>query len=164
MLTAVHYVENLAFWFFWGPVFSENRKLVFIHTLVVFTRLLQIWEFWWQKIQIMLWATLSYSMMIQGTSKPALNISFRMYARKFSAVYVFNLFIFGCSIPFSVDDISKSMPQTDLSDVDPPPVLRENPGFFFLQPQAAWWRTIQSDSHTRILKEFEICMPLLYPF
>eukprot|EP00250_Pteridium_aquilinum_P005479 c15564_g1_i1 orf=543-5159(-) len=41
------------------------------------------------------------------------------------------------SIPFSVDDISKSMPDADLSDVDPPPVLRENPGFFFLQPQAA---------------------------
>ncbi|MCO5579730.1 hypothetical protein L7F22_033590 [Adiantum nelumboides] len=41
------------------------------------------------------------------------------------------------SIPFSVDDISKSMPETDLSDIDPPPVLRENPGFFFLQPQAS---------------------------
>lgn len=41
------------------------------------------------------------------------------------------------SIPFSVDDISKSMDETDLSDVDPPPVLRENPGFVFLLPQAA---------------------------
>ncbi|KAI5059574.1 hypothetical protein GOP47_0025893 [Adiantum capillus-veneris] len=41
------------------------------------------------------------------------------------------------SIPFSVDDISKSMPEADLSDIDPPPVLRENPGFFFLQPQAS---------------------------
>ena len=44
-----------------------------------------------------------------------------------------------CSIPFSVDDISKSIPESDLSDVDPPAVLRENPGFFFLQPKATWW-------------------------
>ncbi|KAH6555938.1 hypothetical protein KP509_1Z216100 [Ceratopteris richardii] len=41
------------------------------------------------------------------------------------------------SIPFSVDEISKSMPDIDLSDIDPPPLLRENPGFFFLQPQAS---------------------------
>lgn len=40
------------------------------------------------------------------------------------------------SIPFSVDDISKSMQEINLADVDPPAVLRENPGFFFLQPQA----------------------------
>ncbi|KAH7424896.1 hypothetical protein KP509_11G030500 [Ceratopteris richardii] len=41
------------------------------------------------------------------------------------------------SIPFSVDEISKSMSEIDMSDIDPPPVLRENPGFFFLQSQAA---------------------------
>ncbi|XP_054822706.1 myosin-17 [Prosopis cineraria] len=36
------------------------------------------------------------------------------------------------SIPFSVDDISKSMQQVDVSDVDPPPLIRENSGFGFL--------------------------------
>ncbi|KAK6944781.1 Dilute domain, partial [Dillenia turbinata] len=32
------------------------------------------------------------------------------------------------SIPFSVDDISKSMPQVDISDIDPPPLIHENSG------------------------------------
>ncbi|XP_031488520.1 myosin-17-like [Nymphaea colorata] len=36
------------------------------------------------------------------------------------------------SIPFSVDEISKSMQQIDISDVDPPPLIRENSGFVFL--------------------------------
>ncbi|XP_057535565.1 myosin-17-like [Amaranthus tricolor] len=36
------------------------------------------------------------------------------------------------SIPFSVDEISKSMEQVELADVDPPPLLRENSGFAFL--------------------------------
>ncbi|XP_062087752.1 myosin-17-like [Humulus lupulus] len=38
------------------------------------------------------------------------------------------------SIPFSVDDISKSMDagQIEVADVDPPPLLRENSGFAFL--------------------------------
>lgn len=36
------------------------------------------------------------------------------------------------SIPFSVDDISKSMEQIDLSDVEPPPLIRDNSGFSFL--------------------------------
>ncbi|EFJ10011.1 hypothetical protein SELMODRAFT_184226 [Selaginella moellendorffii] len=40
------------------------------------------------------------------------------------------------SIPFSVDDISQSMREVDLSDMDFPPMLRENPAFHFLQPQA----------------------------
>eukprot|EP00249_Psilotum_nudum_P024992 c29340_g2_i2 orf=237-4853(+) len=40
------------------------------------------------------------------------------------------------SIPFSVDDISKSMLEVDLTDIDPPTMLHENPGFFFLQSQA----------------------------
>ena len=52
-------------------------------------------------------------------------------------IVTFFPFFVHCSIPFSVDDISKSMPESDLSDIDPPNVLRENPGFFFLQPQAA---------------------------
>lgn len=39
-----------------------------------------------------------------------------------------------CSIPFSVDDMSKSMEQIDISDVGPPPSLRENSGFSFLLP------------------------------
>ncbi|GJT52189.1 myosin-17-like protein [Tanacetum coccineum] len=30
------------------------------------------------------------------------------------------------SIPFSVDDISKSMPQVDIADIEPPPLIREN--------------------------------------
>ncbi|KZV36622.1 myosin-9 [Dorcoceras hygrometricum] len=38
------------------------------------------------------------------------------------------------SIPFSVDDISKSMEQIDISDIEPPPLIRENSGFSFLLP------------------------------
>lgn len=40
------------------------------------------------------------------------------------------------SIPFTVDDISKSMEQIDTSDVDPPPMIRENSGFSFLLQRA----------------------------
>ncbi|GAU33165.1 hypothetical protein TSUD_206240 [Trifolium subterraneum] len=36
------------------------------------------------------------------------------------------------SIPFSVDDISKSMQEVEVADVDPPPLIRENSGFGFL--------------------------------
>ncbi|OAE35798.1 hypothetical protein AXG93_4225s1010 [Marchantia polymorpha subsp. ruderalis] len=42
------------------------------------------------------------------------------------------------SIPFTVDDISKSMSDIDLSDVDAPPLLRDNAAFNFLQPQHEW--------------------------
>ena len=41
-----------------------------------------------------------------------------------------------CSIPFSVDDLSKSMDQIDISDIEPPPLIRENSGFSFLLPRA----------------------------
>ncbi|KAG1367580.1 myosin-17 [Cocos nucifera] len=37
------------------------------------------------------------------------------------------------SIPFTVDDISKSMTEIEIADVDPPPLIRENSGFAFLQ-------------------------------
>ncbi|BAH92318.1 Os03g0686300, partial [Oryza sativa Japonica Group] len=37
-----------------------------------------------------------------------------------------------CSIPFSVDDISKSMKEIEVTDVDMPPLIRENSGFTFL--------------------------------
>ncbi|KNA15731.1 hypothetical protein SOVF_095540 [Spinacia oleracea] len=40
------------------------------------------------------------------------------------------------SIPFSVDDISKSMEKTDVSDIEPPPLIRENSGFSFLLARA----------------------------
>ncbi|KAK9291567.1 hypothetical protein L1049_019515 [Liquidambar formosana] len=40
------------------------------------------------------------------------------------------------SIPFSVDDISKSMEQIDISDIEPPPLIHENSGFSFLLPRA----------------------------
>uniref|UniRef100_A0A1D1YNU8 Unconventional myosin-Vb n=1 Tax=Anthurium amnicola TaxID=1678845 RepID=A0A1D1YNU8_9ARAE len=40
------------------------------------------------------------------------------------------------SIPFTVDDISKSMAQIDISDIDPPPMIRENSGFSFLMQRA----------------------------
>ncbi|KAD0611557.1 hypothetical protein E3N88_43986 [Mikania micrantha] len=39
------------------------------------------------------------------------------------------------SIPFSVDDISKSMDQIQISDIEPPPLIRENSGFSFLLPR-----------------------------
>ncbi|KAK1416550.1 hypothetical protein QVD17_32341 [Tagetes erecta] len=38
------------------------------------------------------------------------------------------------SIPFSVDDISKSMDQIEISNIEPPPLIRENSGFSFLLP------------------------------
>ncbi|MFS8001223.1 hypothetical protein Hanom_Chr13g01187751 [Helianthus anomalus] len=40
------------------------------------------------------------------------------------------------SIPFLVDDISKSMDQIEILDIEPPPLIRENSGFSFLLPQA----------------------------
>ncbi|GLU22442.1 hypothetical protein SLE2022_385170 [Rubroshorea leprosula] len=36
------------------------------------------------------------------------------------------------SIPFSVDDISKSMQEVEAPDIDPPPLIRGNSGFTFL--------------------------------
>lgn len=41
-----------------------------------------------------------------------------------------------CSIPFSVDDISKSMQKVEITDIEPPPLIRENSGFGFLLPRA----------------------------
>ncbi|KAH0921053.1 hypothetical protein HID58_021071 [Brassica napus] len=38
------------------------------------------------------------------------------------------------SIPFSVDDLSKSMERFDIADIEPPPLIRENSGFSFLFP------------------------------
>ncbi|XP_024015742.1 myosin-11 isoform X2 [Eutrema salsugineum] len=38
------------------------------------------------------------------------------------------------SIPFSVDDLSKSMEKIEIGDVEPPPLIRENSGFSFLLP------------------------------
>ncbi|XP_010553755.1 PREDICTED: myosin-11 [Tarenaya hassleriana] len=40
------------------------------------------------------------------------------------------------SIPFSVDDLSKSMERMDIADIEPPPLIRENSGFSFLLPCA----------------------------
>ncbi|PIA27770.1 hypothetical protein AQUCO_07600141v1 [Aquilegia coerulea] len=40
------------------------------------------------------------------------------------------------SIPFSIDDISKTMQQIDIADIDPPPLVRENSGFVFLLQRA----------------------------
>ncbi|XP_023769124.1 myosin-11 isoform X1 [Lactuca sativa] len=39
------------------------------------------------------------------------------------------------SIPFSVDDISRSMDNIEISDIEPPPLIRENSGFSFLLPR-----------------------------
>ncbi|KAG2302442.1 hypothetical protein Bca52824_031093 [Brassica carinata] len=41
------------------------------------------------------------------------------------------------SIPFSVDDLSKSMERIEIGDVEPPPLIRENSGFSFLLPCSA---------------------------
>ncbi|KAE8712537.1 Myosin-12 [Hibiscus syriacus] len=40
------------------------------------------------------------------------------------------------SIPFTVDDISKSLQQVDIADVEPPLLIRENSGFGFLLPRS----------------------------
>ncbi|MBA0699946.1 hypothetical protein Goari_001538 [Gossypium aridum] len=45
------------------------------------------------------------------------------------------------SIPFTVEDISKSLQKVDISDVDPPSIIRENSGFGFLLPPFHLWRT-----------------------
>ncbi|KAF9622152.1 hypothetical protein IFM89_029436 [Coptis chinensis] len=47
----------------------------------------------------------------------------------------FSSFHLPCGIPFSVDDISKSMEQIDISDIEPPPLIRETSGFMFLLPR-----------------------------
>lgn len=49
-----------------------------------------------------------------------------------------------CSIPFSVDDISKSMDQIEATDVDPPPLIRENSGFAFLLQGSSDWTFLAS--------------------
>ncbi|PWA84615.1 myosin-9 [Artemisia annua] len=36
------------------------------------------------------------------------------------------------SIPFSVDDLSKSMDQISIVDIEPPPLIRDHSGFSFL--------------------------------
>ncbi|XP_060189336.1 myosin-17-like isoform X2 [Lycium barbarum] len=41
------------------------------------------------------------------------------------------------SIPFSVDDISKTMQQIDIAHVEPPPLIRENSGFVFLHQRSS---------------------------
>ncbi|KAK8712719.1 hypothetical protein V6N13_147948 [Hibiscus sabdariffa] len=38
------------------------------------------------------------------------------------------------SIPFSVDDLSRSMEQIEIADIEPPALIRENTGFSFLLP------------------------------
>ncbi|MFS7930647.1 putative myosin ATPase [Helianthus anomalus] len=40
------------------------------------------------------------------------------------------------SIPFSVDDLSKSMHQINIADIEPPPLVRDNSGFSFLLSRA----------------------------
>lgn len=59
---------------------------------------------------------------------------------RFSSIISFyimtRLYLLRCSIPFSVDDLSKSMEQIDISDVEPPPLIRENTGFTFLLPRS----------------------------
>ncbi|KAF5740507.1 putative myosin XI [Tripterygium wilfordii] len=40
------------------------------------------------------------------------------------------------SIPFSVDDLSKSMEQIDIADIESPPLIREHSGFSLLLPRS----------------------------
>jgi myosin-5 len=40
------------------------------------------------------------------------------------------------SIPFSVDDISKSMEHVEVADIEPPPLVRDNSGFAFLHQRS----------------------------
>ncbi|KAI3806052.1 hypothetical protein L1987_21943 [Smallanthus sonchifolius] len=40
------------------------------------------------------------------------------------------------SIPFSTDDLTRSMDTISISDIDPPPLLRESSGFGFLAPRS----------------------------
>ncbi|KAF3496465.1 hypothetical protein DY000_02057485 [Brassica cretica] len=36
------------------------------------------------------------------------------------------------SIPFLLEDISKSMPNVEVAEIDPPPLIRQNTSFMFL--------------------------------
>ncbi|KAK9067567.1 hypothetical protein SSX86_011678 [Deinandra increscens subsp. villosa] len=40
------------------------------------------------------------------------------------------------SLPFSTDDLTRSMDTISISDIDPPPLLRESSGFGFLAPRS----------------------------
>lgn len=44
----------------------------------------------------------------------------------------FICFVPQCSIPFSLDDITKTMPVIEMADDDLLPFVRENPSFAFL--------------------------------
>ncbi|XP_074572388.1 myosin-11-like isoform X2 [Curcuma longa] len=68
---------------------------------------------------------------------PEVISSMRMLMAEESNNSVSNSFLLDddSSIPFSVDDISKSMEPIDISDIEPPPLIRENSGFMFLLPR-----------------------------
>lgn len=81
-------------------------------------------------------------MMTQGT---VFTLS-SLYSPDFRSPFIYSVYhmviytfhTYQCSIPFSVDDISKSMQQIDVADIDPPSLIRENSGFGFLLPRAEW--------------------------
>ncbi|KAI8523006.1 hypothetical protein RHMOL_Rhmol13G0041100 [Rhododendron molle] len=64
------------------------------------------------------------------------------------------------SIPFSVDDLSKSTDQVDISDVEPPPLIHENSGFSFLLPPSGPLVIADINEGTGVgrKKEREICL------
>lgn len=60
-----------------------------------------------------------------------MNFMAQFLAKVFTILNV-SILMVQCSIPFSVDEISKSMEQIDISDVEPPALMGENSGFSFL--------------------------------
>ena len=98
-------------------------------------RLFRAWELWWPRILTMLLAALSCWTTTQGIFFFSACYKISLYNTWSSFA---SLFMSLRSIPFSVDDISKSMKQVEIADIDPPPLIRENSGFGFLLPRPEW--------------------------
>jgi len=62
------------------------------------------------------------------------------------------------SIPFSVDDISKSMTEIEVTDVDMPPLIRENSGFTFLHQRKDWQGGPSCKSLSTFFSPLNLCI------
>ena len=124
-------------------LWQVNLLLPIVFWIYSIYRLSRAWELWWPRTLTMRLAVLSCWTTTQGTSLGS--ISLCIFQTDFYTISTFQIhhqFLCLCkkntSIPFTVDDISKSMKQVDIVDIDPPPLIRENSGFGFLLPRPEW--------------------------
>ena len=116
----------------------------------------------------MLSAVRSYWMMTQGNDFQSTTWFYRQSWSHCSVAInqpFAYFFLYYCNIPFTVDDISKTMQQIEVSDIDPPPLIRENSGFSFLLPRAEWFPVVafsfQSSSlPTALLHDLPAAKPM----